>query len=108
MNAPDNQRRELQENLFIILKDCLEHRAYEKSRRIPDGEYLEKKLKESMVFVDTHIAAQVREERRLLERLKLEFDANRCDCGEPWRPSDAATMIDERLQRLSAKDKPNE
>lgn len=39
--------------------------------------------------------------KRVLERLKLEFDTVICDCGEPWKESDAADIVDEALKSFS-------
>ena len=42
----------------------------------------------------------------ILERLKLEFDVNVCECGEKWNETDAADIVNEAIKQL--KDEENE
>jgi hypothetical protein len=43
------------------------------------------------------------EEREFVERIKLEVDTVICDCGEPYKDSDLANLITERLAELKEK-----
>ena len=36
----------------------------------------------------------------ILERLKLEFDVNVCECGEKWNETDAADIVNEAIKQL--------
>jgi len=43
-------------------------------------------------------------EVKFLERMKLEFDANICECGEPWNDTDGAVLVNERLSELRSEE----
>ena len=46
-----------------------------------------------------HLLAQCeKDELEFLKRIKLEVDTVVCDCGEPYKDSDLADLINERLQ----------
>ena len=51
-------------------------------------------------FIHKEIQAARREELEFLERIKLEIDVVECDCGEPYRESDLADLINERLDKF--------
>ena len=36
-----------------------------------------------------------------LERIKLEFDVNICECGEKWKETDCAILVDNLITELS-------
>jgi len=44
----------------------------------------------------------VKAELEFLERLKLEVDTVICDCGEPYKDSDLADLINKRLEDIKA------
>lgn len=54
-------------------------------------------------FIDelTHLLARERRNiKEKVERLKLEVDVVVCDCGEPYKDSDLAGLLDELLEEL--------
>lgn len=53
----------------------------------------------------TQVAQESRKsEIKFLKDLKLGFDVWRCDCGEPWKDTDGADMVKERLALLKSPD----
>ena len=56
-------------------------------------------------LIDNKVKEARDSERKFLERLKLEFDANISqEAGEAWADSDAAQLVNNRLAQLTNKD----
>ena len=55
-------------------------------------------IRNELVSKEKKRIIELEEEIKFLERLKLEFDVCICDCGEEWKDSDAADMVNIRLK----------
>jgi len=42
----------------------------------------------------------LKEQKKLLERIKLELDVCVCDCGEKWSETDLADLVNQALKDL--------
>jgi len=59
-------------------------------------------LKFALSFIEDLLEEQRQEIVEKLKRIKLDMDVAVCDCGEPYRDSDAAVLINELLEELES------
>lgn len=89
----------------IIVKNEPEARHFEvgaeakayAEERIKQMEYTKVRLN---ILISDLLARERSQIKEKVERLKLEVDVVVCDCGEPYRNSDLAGLIDELLEEL--------
>jgi hypothetical protein len=68
------------------------------------AEQAEKMVAEKQIIIDDlcdkweELQSQNARLKEALERLKLEFDANVCECGEKWSETDAAVLVNDALR----------
>ena len=79
--------------------------SYYQKVKMKDGSYI-------LVCQNSHLIEKIRQllkyekekDRQkfieILERLKLEFDVNVCECGEKWNETDAADIVNEAIKQL--------
>ena|ERR1700757_2654512 len=108
-STDDQQDTELREKLLRALMTA-PNNMQEKvinDRAITVFEIQDYKPISSLITQHTERAERLHIEH--LERLKLEFDAVCCDrCGETWKESDAADMVNKWLTALQRKENSDE
>ena len=55
---------------------------------------------EFIKYADEYVEEVKKEIKEKLERIKLDMDVVVCDCGEPYKDSDPADLINELLKDL--------
>jgi len=57
-------------------------------------------IEQLKAFIKQEIKRVRKDEIEFLKRLKLEFDVVICDCGEEWKDTDGADLVNERLREI--------
>ena len=52
-------------------------------------------------FISQEITKAEKEELEFLKRIKLELDVGVCQCGEKWKETDLAILVNERLRKIT-------